>query len=76
MAIIYSAISELMDACVKELRKFNRLDTTDLTVSQGLFKSFDEIVRRQLNPIWHTVTPKTKQVVGEWLACVEGGEGV
>lgn len=33
--------------------------------SQGLFRSFDDIVRRQLNPIWHTVSPKTKQVVAD-----------
>ncbi len=34
MALIYESISELMDACVKELRKYNRLDASDLTVEQ------------------------------------------
>lgn len=33
-----------------------------LLLVQSLLKSFDEIVRRQLNSIWHTVSPKTKQV--------------
>lgn len=65
MAAIYEAISILMDACVKELRKSNKLDTTDLTVSSGLFRSFDESIRRQLAPIWHTVSPKTKQIVAD-----------
>lgn len=34
MALIYESITELMDACVKELRKTNKLDTSDLTVEQ------------------------------------------
>ena len=34
-------------------------------LQQGLFRSFDEAVRRQLAPIWHTVPPKTKQLVGD-----------
>lgn len=37
MALIYESISELMDACVKELRKYNRLDASDLTVEQASF---------------------------------------
>ena len=61
MALIYEAIAELMDVCVKELRRHNKLDTTELTLEQGLFRSFDEIVRRQLQSIWHMVSPRTKQ---------------
>jgi hypothetical protein len=34
MSLIYDSITELMDACVRELRKTNKLDTTDLTVEQ------------------------------------------
>lgn len=30
-----------------------------------MFKSFDEIVRRQLDPIWHTLGKKTKQLVSD-----------
>lgn len=36
MGLIYEAITELMDACVKELKRSNnKLDTTDLTVDQA-----------------------------------------
>eukprot|EP00889_Picochlorum_renovo_P003448 jgi/Picre1/30478/NNA_005842.t1 len=35
-SIIYEAIAELLDVSVKELRKHERLDTTDLSPSQGL----------------------------------------
>ncbi|KAL4433054.1 hypothetical protein ABPG77_006481 [Micractinium sp. CCAP 211/92] len=66
MGLMYEAITELMDACVKELKRSNnKLDTTDLTVDQSLFRNFDELVRRQLAPIWHTVSPKTRQIVAD-----------
>lgn len=32
---------------------------------QSLFRNFDELVRRQLAPIWHTVSPKTRQIVAD-----------
>lgn len=65
MSGIQSAILEVMDACLKELRKSNKVDVEDLTVENGLFKSFDEIIRSQLDPIWHTIGRKTKQLVSD-----------
>ncbi|PON53937.1 DNA repair protein [Trema orientale] len=65
MVAIQKAILEVMDACLKEMRKTNKVDVEDLTVENGLFKSFDEIVRRQLDPIWHTLGKKTKQLVSD-----------
>ncbi|KAJ6851610.1 putative DNA repair endonuclease UVH1 [Iris pallida] len=62
---IQAAVLEAMDACLKELRRTNKVDVEDLTVENGLFKSFDEIVRRQLDPIWHTIGRKTKQLVSD-----------
>lgn len=62
---IQKAIIEVMDACLKEMRKTNKVDVEDLTVENGLFKSFDEIIRRQLDPIWHTLGKKTKQLVSD-----------
>ncbi|XP_012070118.1 DNA repair endonuclease UVH1 isoform X2 [Jatropha curcas] len=62
---IQKAIIEVMDACLKEMRKTNKVDVEDLTVENGLFKSFDEIVRRQLDPIWHILGKKTKQLVSD-----------
>lgn len=64
-ALAYEALSELIDACVRELRKNERLDTTDLTPSRGLLAAFDESVRRQLAPVWHTVAPRTRQIVAD-----------
>lgn len=62
---IQKAVIEVMDACLKEMRTTNKVDVDDLTVENGLFKSFDEIVRRQLDPIWHTLGKKTKQLVSD-----------
>ncbi|XP_042495816.1 DNA repair endonuclease UVH1 [Macadamia integrifolia] len=62
---IQKAIVEVMDACLKEIKKTNKVDVEDLTVENGLFKSFDEIVRLQLDPIWHTLGKKTKQLVSD-----------
>ena len=47
----------------RELRSGNKIDATELRLEDGLFKSFDEIVRRQLDSVWHTVSYKTKQVI-------------
>ncbi|XP_059444248.1 DNA repair endonuclease UVH1 isoform X2 [Corylus avellana] len=65
MVGIQKAVLEVMDACLKEMRKTNKVDVEDLTVENGLFKSFDEIVRHQLDPIWHTLGKKTKQLVSD-----------
>ena len=43
----------------------DQLDIDDLTVENALFKSFDKVVRTQLNPVWHSVGPKTKQLVSD-----------
>eukprot|EP00850_Spirogloea_muscicola_P019869 SM000201S05925 [mRNA] locus=s201:168274:173629:+ [translate_table: standard] len=64
-AAIQAAIVEVMDACLRELKKTNKLDIEELTVENGLFKSFDEDVRRQLDPVWHTIGRKAKQLVAD-----------
>lgn len=65
MVGIQKAVIEVMDACLKEMRTTNKVDVEDLTVESGLFKSFDEIIRHQLDPIWHTLGKKTKQLVSD-----------
>lgn len=42
-----------------------QLDLDDLTVDNAYFKSFDAVVRRQLDPVWHQVGPRTKQLVSD-----------
>jgi DNA excision repair protein ERCC-4 len=42
-----------------------QLDVEELTVENGLFKSFDTIIKKQLETIWHQVGPKTKQLISD-----------
>ncbi|GMH40938.1 hypothetical protein BSKO_08842 [Bryopsis sp. KO-2023] len=63
MALIQDAITATIGALIKELKRTNKIESSELTLENGMFKSFDELVRIQLNPIWHTVSWKTKQIV-------------
>ncbi|KAG6333461.1 hypothetical protein ID866_5631 [Astraeus odoratus] len=66
MQAIHHAIVQCMITTLSELKRSNTtLDLDDLTVENAYFKSFDAIVRRQLDPVWHKVGPKTKQLVGD-----------
>lgn len=66
MLAIQTAVLDLIDTCLKELKRANpTLDTEELTVENGISKSFDKILRFQLNPIWHQLGSKTKQLVAD-----------
>ncbi|KAM0888138.1 hypothetical protein ACQ4PT_028499 [Festuca glaucescens] len=58
-------MSHFLNLTGQPTRRTNKVGVEDLTVDKGLFKSFDEIVRRQLDPIWHTLGKKTKQLVAD-----------
>lgn len=65
MVEIQSAIISCIEASVSEIRKMNskELDLEDWSIQSALHTSFDTIIRRQLEPIWHRVSWKTKQIV-------------
>jgi len=65
MEKIQAAILEIMGACLDELKKSNMLDISEITVEDGWFREFDIMVRSQLEPIWHKVGIKTKQLVSD-----------
>ncbi|KAG0150955.1 hypothetical protein CROQUDRAFT_37582 [Cronartium quercuum f. sp. fusiforme G11] len=66
MSEIQTAIIECIDASLAEIRRANtNLEVDDLTVDNALFRSFDIIIRAQLDPIWHRVSPKTRQLVAD-----------
>ncbi|KAJ3212155.1 hypothetical protein HDU67_003991 [Dinochytrium kinnereticum] len=66
MRKIQSAIIQCIDASLAELKRSNRtIDPDDLTVENALFKSFDVILKSQLDPFWHKIGSKTKQVIGD-----------
>ncbi|KIK91445.1 hypothetical protein PAXRUDRAFT_830849 [Paxillus rubicundulus Ve08.2h10] len=66
MEAIHHAIVQCMTTTLSELkRSHTSLDLDDLTVESAYFKAFDAVVRRQLDPVWHKVGPKTKQLVND-----------
>ncbi|KAF8310984.1 hypothetical protein DL93DRAFT_2061523 [Clavulina sp. PMI_390] len=66
MKSIHHAILQCMQATLSELKKSNTtLDLEDLKIENTYFRSFDALVRRQLDPVWHKVGPKTKQLVSD-----------
>jgi DNA excision repair protein ERCC-4 len=60
---IQEAIVSVMDSCMAELKKSRYIDTSDLTLESGLFKSFDLILQRQLDKVWHIAPRRVKQIV-------------
>ncbi|TFK38811.1 hypothetical protein BDQ12DRAFT_683398 [Crucibulum laeve] len=66
MSNIHHAIIQCMNSTLQELKRSNTtLDLEELSIDNAYFRSFDLIVRKQLDPVWHKVGPKTKQLVGD-----------
>lgn len=67
MREIQASILRCMEACLGEIKKGNSkdLDIEDWNVESALHQSFDIIIRRHLEPVWHRVSLKTKQLVGD-----------
>lgn len=67
MRDIQTAILECIETSIGELRKTNsqHLELEDWTLDSALHINFDVIIRRQLDPVWHRVSFKTKQIVSD-----------
>ncbi len=66
MKDIQNAIMECVEVSIHELKKGNSgLEMDEWNLDSALLKNFDVIVRRQLDPNWHRVSWKTKQIVND-----------
>ncbi|KAI1399891.1 DNA repair protein [Hypoxylon fuscum] len=66
MRDIQTAIMECVEVSIHELKKGNSgLEMDDWNLDSALLKNFDIMVRRQLDPNWHRVSWKTKQIVSD-----------
>ena len=66
MREIQNAILECVEVSVSELRRSGTgLELEDWTIESALHRSFDLIIRRQLDPVWHRTSFKTRQIVGD-----------
>ncbi|XP_013404181.1 DNA repair endonuclease XPF-like [Lingula anatina] len=66
MLACQTALLDLINACIKELKRYNpTFDTDEITVENAITKSFDQIIRLHLDPIWHQLGAKTRQLVAD-----------
>lgn len=66
MREIQTAVLECIEVSISELKKGNSvLDMEDWNIDSALHKNFDVIVKRQLDPLWHRISWKTKQIVND-----------
>jgi len=64
MEEVQKALLVAMNQTINELKKAApKVETTGLSLENGLFSSFDIILRRQLDPEWHRLSSRTKQLV-------------
>nr|POE79344.1 dna repair protein rad16 [Quercus suber] len=64
MREIQNAILECVEVSIQELKKSNSgLEVDDWNIDSALHRSFDTIVRRQLDPVWHRTSFRTRQIV-------------
>ncbi|ETN40204.1 uncharacterized protein HMPREF1541_04480 [Cyphellophora europaea CBS 101466] len=63
MTKIQQAVLECVELCISELRKAHSgFDLEDWSVDSALHQNFDSMVRRQLDPVWHRVSFRTRQI--------------
>ena len=66
MRDIQNAVLECVEVSISELRKAGTgIELDDWTLDSALHKSFDIIIRRQLDPEWHRVSFRTRQIVND-----------
>ena len=64
MRDIQNAVLECVELSIAELKKSNAgLEMDDWNLDSALHRSFDTVVRRQLDPVWHRTSFRTRQIV-------------
>jgi DNA excision repair protein ERCC-4 len=64
MRDIQNAVLECVDVSIGDLRKANPgLEMDEWNLDSALHRNFDAIIRRQLDPIWHRTSFRTRQIV-------------
>ncbi|XP_004586829.2 DNA repair endonuclease XPF [Ochotona princeps] len=64
MLAIQTAILDILNACLKELKCHNpALEVEDLSLENAIGKPFDKTIRHYLDPLWHQLGAKTKSLV-------------
>ena len=73
MQSIQTCLVELISVCLKELKAANPLlDADELTPENALTKSFDFLVKLYVDPVMHTLSFKSRQLLADirWVLCL------
>nr|CAG4640726.1 EOG090X03DI [Eulimnadia texana] len=66
MITMQTAILDLIQFSVKELKRCNpAIDLEEMSVENALSKSFHKIIKIQLEPVWHQLSSRTKQIISD-----------
>uniref|UniRef100_A0A0B7B0H8 DNA repair endonuclease XPF n=1 Tax=Arion vulgaris TaxID=1028688 RepID=A0A0B7B0H8_9EUPU len=66
MTSCQTALLDLINACINELKRSSTsIDTDEITVENALSKSFETVIRLQLEPVWHQLSSRTRQLVSD-----------
>ncbi len=66
MKDIQNAILECVAVSIGELKKANTgIEMDDWSTDSVLHKSFDAIIKRRLDPVWHRLSYRTRQIVND-----------
>ncbi|KAK9466665.1 hypothetical protein V1512DRAFT_263159 [Lipomyces arxii] len=69
MKQIQTSVLECIEICLRELRRSNasvlELDDDEWAVENALHTNFDVRIRRQLDPVWHRLSAKSRQIVAD-----------
>ncbi|XP_071518364.1 DNA repair endonuclease XPF-like [Panulirus ornatus] len=63
---IQMSVLDLITATVQELRRSNStIDTEEFTPENAISKAFEKMLKVQLEPIWHQLSTRTKQLIAD-----------
>ena len=67
MLLIQRALVECLDLCLSALKQENKLGSSLLHISldSGLSTAFDSIIKTELEPVWHRVSPRSRQLIAD-----------
>ena len=66
MQEVQTAVLDLITFTLSEVRRLNpHLATDELTVENCVSKSFHKLLQRELHPMWHQLSFKTRQLVAD-----------
>ncbi|KAG4083307.1 hypothetical protein H8356DRAFT_968258 [Neocallimastix lanati (nom. inval.)] len=65
MKTIQTSLIECLESTLLDVKRLANYVDIDFNIENALFRSFDKIIRNQLNPIWYNISNRAKKIVGD-----------